>query len=391
MPTIVVAALSARALAHSARRAGWRVIALDLFGDVDTRDAAARWQSIGDPSAMRIDGALLLAALRDAREGGDCLGWIAGAGFEAQANLLEEGARVLPLLGNDAATVRAVRDPTTFFAALDDLGVPHPPTQFTPPDEPSGWLVKDFASSGGWHVRNLDALPRAADEGVTSSTYYQRATAGAPMSLLFIADTHHAIPLALNTLIVRPHGALPYVYHGALGPITDRPAPVQQAIVDAAQSLAERFTLRGLASLDFLFDGTAFRVLEINPRPTATLPLYDADAPRGLLQWHVDACRGALPLVPPRRRQTRCHGESIVFAPNAVAVDAALVTRLRALGCRDIPCPRDDAPPIPRGAPLCTVAAEGENAAHVNAHLRTRENAVLALVQNRSEVERHVE
>lgn len=390
MPTIVVAALSARALAQSARRAGWRVIALDLFGDVDTRDAAAQWIAVGDAQAMRIEGDRVLAALRDARAAGDCLGWVAGAGFEAQPDLLDEGACVLPLIGNDAATLKAVRDPRTFFAALDALHIAHPATRWAPPEAPDGWLAKDFASSGGWHVRALHALPHAASEG-TNAQYYQRDTAGAPMSLLFVADGKRALPIGINALFVRPHGTLPYVYHGAVGPVTDLPAAIHATVGDAAQALVERFSLRGLASLDFLFDGTTLHVLEINPRPTATLPLYDTDAALGLLRWHVDACRGVLPLVPARRRHARCHGESIVFAPNTVSVDDGLVMRLRTLGCHDVPFPHGAAPRIPEGAPLCTVAAEGENPAHVNAHLRTRENAVLALVQNRNEVASHVE
>ena len=41
--TLVVAGTSARAMAESARQGGWRVLAMDLFGDLDTRRASARW------------------------------------------------------------------------------------------------------------------------------------------------------------------------------------------------------------------------------------------------------------------------------------------------------------------------------------------------------------
>ena len=96
MSTLVVAALSARLLAQSAQRAGWRVVALDLFGDVDTCAAADEWHSIGDPATLRVDGDLFLAALESARAKADCIGWIAGAGFEPRPDLLDAGARVLP-------------------------------------------------------------------------------------------------------------------------------------------------------------------------------------------------------------------------------------------------------------------------------------------------------
>ena len=38
--TLVVAGISARIMAESARQGGWRVVALDLFGDLDTRRAS---------------------------------------------------------------------------------------------------------------------------------------------------------------------------------------------------------------------------------------------------------------------------------------------------------------------------------------------------------------
>lgn len=39
-PFVAVAGLSARMLAQSAARAGLRVVALDVFGDCDTREAS---------------------------------------------------------------------------------------------------------------------------------------------------------------------------------------------------------------------------------------------------------------------------------------------------------------------------------------------------------------
>lgn len=47
MQTIAVAAISARAMAEAAASDGFKVVALDLFGDVDTRRAASRWMPIG--------------------------------------------------------------------------------------------------------------------------------------------------------------------------------------------------------------------------------------------------------------------------------------------------------------------------------------------------------
>ena len=52
-PVVIVAATSARMLAESARRGGFRPIALDIFGDVDTR-RAAHWVETHTPPGSRV-------------------------------------------------------------------------------------------------------------------------------------------------------------------------------------------------------------------------------------------------------------------------------------------------------------------------------------------------
>src|SRR4249920_1181385 len=92
--TLVVAGLSARWLAESAAQGRWRVIALDLFGDIDTRRVCAHWAPIGDYTTMAIDQMLLCEALAAARRDG-ATGWIAGSGFDDCPGLLSAGAEAL--------------------------------------------------------------------------------------------------------------------------------------------------------------------------------------------------------------------------------------------------------------------------------------------------------
>jgi predicted ATP-grasp superfamily ATP-dependent carboligase len=124
---LAVAALSARAIVESAASDGIRCIALDVFGDADTRGTAARWISIGAAAALRIDRDRLLAALAALAREGSVTGWVAGSGFDAQPEWLDAGARHLPLLGTAADDVRRVRDPLTFFSVLRAHGIAHPP------------------------------------------------------------------------------------------------------------------------------------------------------------------------------------------------------------------------------------------------------------------------
>jgi predicted ATP-grasp superfamily ATP-dependent carboligase len=380
--TLAIAALSARLLAQSARRGGYDVLALDLFGDVDTRAVARDWVAIGAPDELRIDGAALLAALADARARTDCFGWIAGAGFEGHPDLLLAGARLLPRFGNDPATIGRVRDPRSFFAVLDRLGIDHPETRFDPPADMRGWLVKDPRASGGLQVRRAGAAHARCKPG---RVYFQREVDGRPMSMLFAAAGGRAVPIGVNELLVRADRARPFVYRGAIGPIAAPASATGKELAGIVDALATAFGLRGLASLDVVDDGTRFNVLEINPRPPATLALYDADWPRGLVQAHLDACAGVLP-EPPAAESAQIRGEIIVYAGHAVAIDADTSARLLAAGCHDVPQPGSR---FAAGAPVCSVSAEGGSVHAVRTALARQESAVHRMVQNRNEAHDH--
>jgi len=343
--TVVVAALSARVLAESARQAGWRVVALDLFGDADTRRACVRWHRIGEPGSCAIDAALLRPALAAAARETGAIGWVAGSGFEAAPELLETPVPGLPLLGMGAAALRRARDPASFFGLLDRLGLAHPAVAFEPPANPEGWLLKSAAGSGGWHIRH-------ASEGAAGApSYWQRVQAGTPMSALFLADGTRAQLVALNRLIVQPLDALPYVYAGAVGPVRDE--ALARRLEQALSALVPALELRGLASLDFLADRGEAWLLEINARPSATMALHERAWPGGLLRAHVHALEGELPAVAPASA-AGVRGCRTVFAQRECRVGLALAAELaQSPNCHDLPAPGLR---FGRGEPVCTVS-----------------------------------
>jgi predicted ATP-grasp superfamily ATP-dependent carboligase len=361
MPTLVVAAISARAMAEAAARDGFEVVALDLFGDVDTRRAAARWLPIGASGRLHIDAVRVLAALRDlSREPDPVIGWVAGSGFEGEPDLLEQGAAVLPLIGTDTAAVRRLRDPALFFGFLAARRIPHPEVSFAPPGKPEGWLMKDARGCGGWQVRRP---PWPDDERLTAGRYYQREMAGQPMSVTFIANGRDIHVLGFNELMVCRLGARHFVFRGVVGPVPIAP-DLARRLSTIAQALAVEFELRGLCSLDFMRDGDDnIGVLEVNPRPPASMSLY---AP-GLMRAHLSACLdGQLPLELPAQAR-RVEGIEIVFAPRPLQLDADAARRLAAWpGIHDLP---DAGQRFDTGDPMCTLSANGGDAGQVRSSL----------------------
>ncbi|SAK98132.1 ATP-grasp domain protein [Caballeronia hypogeia] len=353
-PRVAVAGLSARLLTQSAARAGLNVVALDIFGDRDTREQAGMWFDIGG-NGLSIDRARLYDALEHAARLPRMLGLIVTSGLEPLAGELSRAPRVPRFIGNGAQAA-AVRDPKRFFALLDSLDIAHPEVRFTPPDDPRGWLVKRSDGCGGIHIEWAEDV-----ECVPAGAYFERLAQGRSMSALFLAAHRESAVIGFAEQLTVEAGRLPFVHAGSLGPVR-LPAHVAARIVEAIDTIVWKTDLTGLNSIDFLLDGDAFSVLEINTRPSSTMALYEAawpDAwPRGLIGAHLDAClHGELPHVPHTFAQTpRLHaGQRVVFAPAGFTASRAFSDAcFDDPACHDVPLVGAR---IEAGQPVCTMTA----------------------------------
>ena len=93
--------------------------------------------------------------------------------------------------------------------------------------------------------------------------------------------------------------------------------------------LVPAFALRGLASLDFLAHDGRISLLEVNPRPSATMVLHDDAWPGGLVRAHVRAMQGELPREPPSPAP-QMRGELVVYADRACRISPLLAQELEA-------------------------------------------------------------
>jgi predicted ATP-grasp superfamily ATP-dependent carboligase len=175
------------------------------------------------------------------------------------------------------------------------------------------------------------------------------------MSATFVANGSDAKVLGFNQLIVRPLSGRPFVFCGAVGPVPLASA-VAARVTAAVRAIAAGFSLRGLGSLDFMLDGDKVEVLEVNPRPPASMALYARRG--GVVAAHVRACiQGVLPRWPMWAAGDPVHGTEFVFAPRPLRLDEAGARRLATLGdCHDLPA---FATTFDVGDPLCSVSADG--------------------------------
>lgn len=392
-PSLALVASSARSLVECAHADGYRAIALDVFGDLDTRRLAEHWMPVGG-GRLAMDRTSLLTALEDLRARGDLLGWVAGSGFEGQLELLAEGARVLPLIGNRPETVRRVRTAADFAALVDALGIAQPDFCIEPPVDPRGWLVKDAHACGGWHVRlagQAAASNPGAGGGAGAATrggrYFQREVAGEAFSCLFLAAGDEARVLGFSRQIVRALGGRPYVYRGGVGPVV-LPSAVADGLTATVLKLTRALGLVGLNGIDFVLNAAGrCWLLELNPRPTAAIQLFADAIEGGLMRAHVEACAGRLPEFAPASHATTrpaaeapsegaMRGFETVFARRAGEVDAADAAWLAGQEwCCDLPQPGTR---HAWGDPLCTVRAEAGSIEAVLQQLSERQRRVSA-------------
>lgn len=376
MAQLALAALSARTLVEAALRADYPAVALDVFGDSDTRVAATAWQAIGSSATCQIEPSLFLRSLHRLAASGQARAWIYGSGFEGLADVLQEAQAMLPLWGTAASALRRVRCPAQFFAFLDTLEIPHPEVLFS--HCPSGWLHKCAAASGGAHISRA-----TADSPLLDGFYAQREVAGRALSASYLANGVEAVLLGINQQWVQPQAgvdsARPFVFSGVMGPIT-LAAAAELEIKRALQALTAEFGLRGLGSLDFMLDGEQLWLLEVNPRPSASLPLHD-HGDVALLRAHALACQGAdLRALQLRPRCPLVHGVQTVFARESLHINKQQAAMMQAAAhVHDRPLVGTW---VGSGQPLCSVCASAPQAQTVRAQLNTHAATLLHTLES---------
>jgi predicted ATP-grasp superfamily ATP-dependent carboligase len=364
-PAIIVVGYSARALASSASHAGFAPLSIDVFGDDDTRETSLAFVTLdgGLSDGLKLD--KVAEAVETLTSAYDPIGLVYGAGFEHQPETIAAIALKTRVFGNDAETLKRAKDPIALAQICEANGVRHPQVQFAPPDEPERWLVKRRGGAGGAHIAAAhDANSHSPD------CYYQRRVGGKSVSALFVATGKRAEIIGLSTQWASPTPATPFRYGGAAGPIHIDLAQTGE-IARAVAAIASELDLVGLNSADFMISDDAVWLIEINPRPGATLDVFDSyDDP--LFAHHVAACEGRLMPTSP---STAFKAAEIVYAPCDLLIGDG---RNWPDWIVDRPWPGTR---IAAGDPLCTALASGFTVDLARMCVGDRARKIIALVQ----------
>lgn len=300
--TWLIIAQSGRALAVSAAKAGMNTLVIDGFADTDTV-AVADHVRVAALGKSGFDASQLLEILAGYAHS-PIAGVVTGSGLENQTEVLEFICRHWPLMGNDAGTVRACKDPDFFFGLLDRLQIPHPAILHDQAPLPGEWLLKESGGTGGRHISCY-----CPGDQIPADCYVQERVRGRALSVVFLANGNESRIVGINEI----HAVAPergdFRYRGAISLPEIEPV-TGAALMEMTASLAAELRLHGLCGMDVIADAAGrCQVLEINPRPTATFELHERN--NSLFEAHLKACDGEV-AEPERTSTSRAH--RVVYA-----------------------------------------------------------------------------
>ncbi|MDQ7091803.1 MAG: ATP-grasp domain-containing protein [Methylococcales bacterium] len=283
MKPLIIIAQSAQMLAQAACHIGLNVITIDCFADQDTQALAVQ--------SYRVD-SLAINALKNCidrleNKFNECL---YGSGFELYPESLIFLETRFKLIGNSSRIFNALQNKHQFFKRLQALTILFPPVFFPtknklqPKFKTQPYLIKPHNNVGGMNIHS--ATTYNVNPLTILNYYYQKKIAGQAMSALFAANGQHALIMGFNQQWSCPNS---FVFSGIMNHTT-LSHQHRNKLHHWINRLTKRYQLRGLCSLDFIFYRHHCYVLEINPRPPASMALY----PKNLLNIHLLACQGQL-------------------------------------------------------------------------------------------------
>jgi methenyltetrahydromethanopterin cyclohydrolase len=358
-------------LAQAAHNAGFKPLVIDVFGDLDTQQYATDFKYL---SALTIEH--LTPALDYFVKHYGVTQVVYGSGFEQHSDSLRYLASHFNLLGNSPETFDLLHDKPRFFATLKQLNIPYPETVFAPPDNTDNWLIKPLRGQGGVGIQRF----RNSSQDLPTDVYWQKYQAGTQHSVLFLANGQHLQIIGFNTQWTvhdysfpraawecsngapRPMEMDGFIFAGIINhcPLADSH---KAQITNWLTKLVPAFNLTGLNSLDFIHTNGTSTVLEINPRPPASMQLYDAD----LLRRHINV--GAT-LVAHPPTQTGYTGYQIIYAEQDTRIPDGYLWQN---GVMDIPAAGAI---CHTGQPICSIIAHQSQAHAVLHELTLKQHSI---------------
>ena len=349
-------------LAKAARAAGFTPLVIDAYGDADTRAAAAEHRRLHFRGPV-IDMVRLGADLEslENRYGRPPICW--GSGWESSGHLLRALACRYRILGSSPRALLGLARPGWHDSLRS--------SDFAKPDfslfaAESEFLVKDRCRAGGYGVdfsHGQVFLP--------AHQYRQRFIKGESLSVLCCARGEEVAVIGWSEHFNLQSSAQWPFRHSAV--ITRPAVPCNANFLGSLTAAAKKLGLSGLFGADLIIDGEdELTIVEINPRPTASVPLHLNL--REAFKLHIQPELSAS--LPAQSVTQRSRANAVVYADSPIRVTNELNWPP---WVSDVP---SDTRPYADGEPLCSIRAEAADVEAVKRLLEKRLEELLAMFQN---------
>ncbi len=240
------------------------------------------------------------------------------------------------------------------------------------------------ATGPGWSNRSLRqevASPAPGSRDGSSRraepSYFQQFLDGPSHSALLFAQQEGAAELVGVTRQLLGTPGSPFAYRGNMGPSLV-PAPLMSRLRQLGNVLSSAFRLVGLFGVDYIQHDDEPWLVEINPRYTASVEVFELATHRTLLTEHLRACGMDLVESPspgkPKTVTTKAPvvGKAVLYAQRSMVAPEIEIDDPR---CRDsfaVPAIADVPWPgtaIAAGEPIMTMFTKGEDVRECEARL----------------------
>ena len=361
MSKILLIGVSVRALAESAVKSGYPVIALDAFGDSDLENLCEVYSLSRDFQIPYSARGLFLASQELKFDG-----FSYTSNLENHPAVVQDFSRSALTLGNPPEVLRRARHWPGFYSFLSQNGYLVPVTLFSDDFPIDGkdrqWLIKPVRSGGGQHI-SFWKPGRKIRPGFMLQEYIP----GKSCSASFISNGIEAVVIGITEQIIGvpiPDGRN-FFYRGNILPLDNMANPVQAnrilaQVQQAAALLTREFRLVGMNGIDFILAGENIYITELNPRYCASMELIERAYNIPVFDLHYRAVtRGELQAFRLEDTGTatgRYIAKSILYADRDCC--APDTRGWFARGIRDIPHSGET---LRKNKPVCTIFAEGNS------------------------------
>lgn len=292
-PDVVIIGASTRAAAAMCRRAGLIPACFDQYGDSDLQQIAAQ-VTLTDFHADGLPG--VAPEVFASRLESSC--WFYTGPLENHPAWIGRAALNTQLFGNSSEVIQSVRNLQLLERVCSKfehfIKIPETRAFDDRPGSALGkWLWKPFHSSGGWTVRKarkqISIKHDLLKKPESSQGYWQRRINGPTFGVTLASDCKVAKVLGVCRSL-RGAPQRPFAYGGSTGPVnSSRFQHFIEHLQPVASLISGHSQLRGLWNMDVVFEPRhkQWYLLEINPRPSASMEVLELAVQKSLMQIHM--------------------------------------------------------------------------------------------------------